>query len=277
MSNYEYDSDLEFLKKCTNEELEGLFNILVYDKDGEKRTTEELTNSKEYKKYRKNFRLYWEKIAGELQHYGGNTLANIFRGHGVEYEEILDDVIEELKIDDSDLYTLKDKEDALLKQIFSNMVENMSISQKKELAKELGLKSLDFSKGAMLMGVQSIIKLGGVGLTRLAVTIAGYISKVAIGKMAMAGAGKALGILTGPIGWGITGAWTLIDIASPAKRVTIPATVMVSCLRKIVEEREKNKNFIFLDCPDCGAKLRIRKQASYIKCPNCEGVFQLKK
>lgn len=36
MAKYKFDKDLEFLGKCTNEELEGLFNILVYDKDGKK-------------------------------------------------------------------------------------------------------------------------------------------------------------------------------------------------------------------------------------------------
>lgn len=277
MAKYEYDLDLEFLEKCTDEELGGLFDILVYDKDGKTRNTEELTKTISYKRYGRKFSKYWEDIAGELQHYGGNTIANTLRGHGVEYEEILDDVLKALKIDNDDLYTVEDKENALLQNVFSNMIENMSIEQKKELAKELDLKTLDFSKGAMLMAAQGLIRFGGLGLVRLAGVIAGYVSKVALGKVAVAGAGRVLGILAGPIGWGITGAWTLLDIASPAMRVTIPATVMVSCLRKIVEEREKNEGYMFLKCPDCGANLRIRKEAKNIKCPNCEGIFTVTK
>lgn len=275
MSKYEYDSDLEFLGKCTDEELGGLFDILVYDKDGKTRNTEELTSSTHYKRYGRKFSNYWEDIAGELQYFGGNTIANIVRGHGVEYEEILDDVLKSLKIDKDDFYDVNDKEDALLQKMFSNMIENMSMEQKKELAKELDLKTLDFSKGAMLIAAQGLIKVGGLGLTRLATFIAGYISKLAIGKVAMAGASRMIGFLTGPIGWGITGAWTLLDIASPAMRVTIPATVMVSCLRKIVEEREKNKNYMFVKCPECGVNLRVRKGAKNIKCPNCEGIFTI--
>lgn len=275
MAKYEYDISLEFLKKCKNEELESLFNILVFDKDGKKRTSEQLTTSLSYKKYGKNFKIYWDEIAGELQHYGGNTIANVFRQHGVEYEEILNDVMEKLKLGTGS--SVEETENYLLEHVFEQMVKDMSIEQKMRLAKELGLKDLNLGKASIAIIVQGVIKIGGSGLTKLALMIAGYISKITVGKVAMTGAGKVIGVLTGPIGWGITGVWTLFDIASPAMRVTIPATVMISCLRKIVKEREINKNYVFLNCPDCGAKLRIRIGSSYIKCPNCEGIFVVKK
>ena len=34
----------------------------------------------------------------ELQHFGGNTVINLFRGNGVSYSEIVDDVASHLKI-----------------------------------------------------------------------------------------------------------------------------------------------------------------------------------
>ena len=33
---YQYDSDLEFLGQCKNEDLEVLFNFLSYNRDGQK-------------------------------------------------------------------------------------------------------------------------------------------------------------------------------------------------------------------------------------------------
>lgn len=42
---YKYDSDLEFLKRLSSNDLKDLFDVLVYDKDGEKRFTEGLTLS----------------------------------------------------------------------------------------------------------------------------------------------------------------------------------------------------------------------------------------
>lgn len=46
-----------------------------------------------------------------------------------------------------------------------------------------------------------------------------------------AGIMRAMGVFAGPIGWILTGMWTLIDIAGPAYRVTIPAVIFVAFLR----------------------------------------------
>ncbi|WP_219025997.1 DUF3944 domain-containing protein, partial [Helicobacter pylori] len=42
------NSDLEFLKRLSSNDLKDLFDALVYDKDGEKRHNEKLTSSIEY-------------------------------------------------------------------------------------------------------------------------------------------------------------------------------------------------------------------------------------
>ncbi len=53
---------------------------------------------------------------------------------------------------------------------------------------------------------------------------------------------RGLSILTGPVGWIITGVWTAIDIAGPAYRVTIPACILVATLRlKLKAEQEANE------------------------------------
>lgn len=40
-----------------------------------------------------------------------------------------------------------------------------------------------------------------------------------------------MAVLTGPIGWAITAAWTLIDAGGTAYRVTIPAVIQIASLR----------------------------------------------
>ncbi len=47
---YRYDSDLEFLKRLSSNDLKDLFDALVYDEDGTLGMNEELTNSTEYNK-----------------------------------------------------------------------------------------------------------------------------------------------------------------------------------------------------------------------------------
>lgn len=275
MANYKYDKDLDFLRECTNEELEGLFNILVYDKDGNKRISEELSNSYQCETYGRNFRMYWSKIAGELQHFGGNGFANFIRRSGVEYEEILNDVLDNLGIHYFKPDTVEEKENLLLGKVMDKILDNMSLEEKKLFAKEVGVKELDMSGGAIALACQGLIKLGGVGLVRLSGFIANYISRVAIGKAFVGSASKFFTVFTGPVGWAVTGVWTAIDIASPAMRVTIPATIMVSCLRKIVNEREKNKGYKFITCPECEVDLKVTEGAKKIKCPNCEAIFEI--
>ncbi|MYZ51250.1 hypothetical protein F5985_03625 [Malikia spinosa] len=46
---------------------------------------------------------------------------------------------------------------------------------------------------------------------------------------------RAASVLTGPIGWAITGIWTAVDLAGAAYRVTIPAVIQVAFLRQKIK------------------------------------------
>jgi uncharacterized protein YaaW (UPF0174 family) len=43
---------------------------------------------------------------------------------------------------------------------------------------------------------------------------------------------RPIAVLAGPIGWAVTGAWALADMASPAYRVTVPCVVQIAYMRK---------------------------------------------
>ncbi|WP_033604820.1 DUF3944 domain-containing protein [Helicobacter pylori] len=76
------DSDLEFLKRLSPNDLKDLFDALVYDEDGALRMNEELTSSTEYKRYGHDYAKYPRRIAEELQRYGGNSFANFLEMKG---------------------------------------------------------------------------------------------------------------------------------------------------------------------------------------------------
>ena len=96
---YRYDPDLEFLAECSDTDLEDLVYCLTHDKDGTVRLTEELTMSDKYKRYSPKHSMYWEEIAAEIQCFGANTFATIFRGgKGVLYKEVLTDVCDKMKV-----------------------------------------------------------------------------------------------------------------------------------------------------------------------------------
>ena len=78
--------------------------------------------------------------------------------------------------------------------------------------------------------------MGGFKSYQLTLIIANAIMKALFGRgltlVANSTLTRIMAILTGSIGWAITALWTMIDIAGPAYRVTIPAVIQVAYLRK---------------------------------------------
>ncbi len=256
---YRYDSDLEFLKQLSSNDLKDLFDALVYDEDGETRNTEELTVSTEYKRYGNDYAKYPMKIAEELQHYGGNSFMNFFRDEGVLYKEILCDVCDHLKVSYNEKSETSLIEKNMLSKLLKDGLEQMNESEIKELLHELGTPNIDKmigeNKQVLIASVLTLFKAGGFHSYQLAMPVAeamarqtlGHGLSSVVGKVALK---KTLGILAGPIGWVITGALVGINIAGPAYRVTVPACVLVATLRlklkaereaKLKAEREANK------------------------------------
>ena len=62
----------------------------------------------------------------ELQHFGGNTVINLFRGNGVSYSEIVDDVASHLKIKVAKNAPVKEKESLIIDAVFASSWNKMS-------------------------------------------------------------------------------------------------------------------------------------------------------
>ena len=235
---YRYDPDLEFLSKCTDEDLNDLVYCLTHDKDGSKRLTEELTLSDSYKKHYPYHSLYWEEIAAEIQCFGGNTFANIFRGgKGVLYKEVLCDVCDKMKVNYNKNSPVERIENGLISKVLEDSLEKMSPDEIRRLATELGIKNTqNITKQVLLGSFQTIFRAGGFKSYQLTVIVVNAVLKALIGRgLSFAGnaaATRVFAVLSGPIGWVITGLWTAFDIAGAAYRVTIPAVIQVAALRQ---------------------------------------------
>lgn len=106
MAAYQSDKDLDFLEKVHGNDLVELIFILAYNKleeknraDNSKRVTCSWDDGYIEKTLNKEPEKHWQEIAAELQTFGGNTIVNFFRGHGVLYDEIVNDVADALDID----------------------------------------------------------------------------------------------------------------------------------------------------------------------------------
>ena len=134
MANYyRNDPGLYFLKNLNEEHMKTLVELL----DG--RWTEEITATEEYKNWKSSWKAWkdsspdlWKVVAAEIQYFGGNTLANIFRGSGVLYEEILRDVCDSMKVDYDKSSTIERNEEQLLCKVFTDTVEKIQKDPEKK-------------------------------------------------------------------------------------------------------------------------------------------------
>ncbi|MUU50521.1 DUF3944 domain-containing protein [Helicobacter pylori] len=173
---YRYDSDLEFLKRLSSNDLKDLFDALVYDEDGALRMNEELTNSTEYKRYGSDYAKYPRRIAEELQCYGGNTFINFFRNEGVLYKEILCDACDHLKVNYHEESPTSLIEKNMLSKLLKDSLEKMSGREIKELGHELGMTNIDKvigeNKQVLIASVLTLFKAGGSHSYALAIAVA---------------------------------------------------------------------------------------------------------
>jgi len=266
--SYRNDEDLEFLGShlIKHDDLDPLFKHLI------DRYTHEFHNYECYKEhqYKNNHCLYWKAIAAELQKFGGNTIANKFRGHGVKYKEIACDVAKKLNVKCSEYDDIEDIEYAILEKLLEDSFKKMSEIEKQEFIdsfnesfnnldettkKELLQQNVDLArllksqlnaKNAFNL-FKFAFKKGGFKSYQLTVIIANAVAKSILGKgISLAGNAaltKGMALLAGPIGAVISGVLTIYNFSGPAYRVTIPAVPMVAMLRMEYKNR-KNKSVL---------------------------------
>ncbi|GAA7437479.1 hypothetical protein ID1001_02430 [Helicobacter pylori] len=178
---YRYDSDLEFLKQLSSGDLKDLFDVLVYDEDDQKRANDDLTHSEEYKKHGGNYAKYPERIAEELQCYGGNSSASFIKGEGVLYKEILCDVCDHLKVNYNGESAIPLIEENMFAKILKDSLEKMSQKELEELRHELGMTSIDKmigeNKQILIASVLTLFQAGGSYSYSLAMAVANAIVK----------------------------------------------------------------------------------------------------
>jgi uncharacterized protein YaaW (UPF0174 family)/transcriptional regulator with XRE-family HTH domain len=234
---YRHDPDLDFLRTCANEHLQYLVDVLIKDKDGDPRWTEELTESVRYKQEYPNHQAYWDLIAAEVQLFGANSIASAFRGgEGVLYKEVLTDVCSKMKVNFNKKSPTEVIEMNLLMKILLDCIGKLEESELKEVVSSLDLKTTSYTPEAVTIALQAAIRMGGFASYTIALTVANAVLKRLIGRglslAVNAAIARVMSIFAGPIGWIITGLWTAIDIAGPAYRVTIPACVVTAWLRR---------------------------------------------
>ena len=124
---------------------------------------------------------------------------------------------------------------ALLLKVLIDSVGRTSPEELRKLVDELKLTPTGLTPEAVVAALMTAISLGKFQAYQLAVIVSNAVLKAMLGRgLSLAGNAaltRLMGTFAGPIGWTLTGLWTLTDIAGPAYRVTVPAVIYVSYLR----------------------------------------------
>ena len=250
------------LKKASNDDL-GILMEMMKDK-----LSELLTVSEKYKLYYPDHSQYYDIIANEIRLFGGNTLANIARGlEGPPYHEVVCDVAKKIDANFNKNQDIKSIEKAIFDKLLSEMLDKMSEDDKISLLKELGVSEKGAIRGMSTTIIQTMFRAGGFASYQLLLVIVNGLLKSIIGRGLSLAANAALvriaSIVAGPLGIALSLLWTIVDIAGPSYKVTIPCVAYVGWLRyqqSLVQCTNKDCGGLFEAgafkfCPQCGSKI----------------------
>lgn len=251
---YRHDRDLEFMDRAKHEDLQNLVSVLTHDpQDGETRWTEELSSKL---KGCDDYHFRWQDIAGELQCFGGDTIANMLRGgKGVEYRELLCDVCGVCHVMyDKKALNIEDIENQLMSSTLGKMWEKWNASSRSYI---MAISSFFAPHGQLNGNIitnaicsPTLPKVFSAGLSSnslfpfmMAQLTAGFATASAAGRGATAAlSGMSIFALLAPRLAGLfipaTTLFSLLtaalSLSGPAYRVTLPACLAVAELRKKV-------------------------------------------
>ena len=229
--NYLADDELAFLPECSEAHLEAFTRILTHGENGKPRLSSTLLRNETFlameghpERYRRN----WQLIAGELQHFGGDSIANKLRGHGKLYRAILLDVSKRLKLKADKEMSTFEIEQQLLEQFLRNTWKKMDEEHKQEFLHAVDARVNELEELLPLLMKDKLLAKGvshllSSQLTRILRT---HAAMSVLGHGLLRGAG-----LGGPVGAALNG---VKAVSGSAYRVTIPAVLQIACLRRMV-------------------------------------------
>lgn len=231
------DEDLLFLQNCSNDQLKTLADFLVFDKDGKKRLTETLSNSKSYiNNYPNNMKVLVPDIIREYRYFGSNSILTIFKEPN-SYKTILGDVCKKLKVPYHLAMPVALIEQQMLQTLVYLTVDKLTDEDVSELL-ERKITKAELLKGGDLLLAGSPLFLRIV--TVITIQIAARMGlQGASALLAQFVGGRVFAILAGPVGFALAGLWAAFDIAGPAYRVTIPSTVYIAYYRIIAGKSDE--------------------------------------
>lgn len=188
------------------------------------------------------------ELIGSLRRAGSHSIATMFRGQPVPYEEVVLDVAVELgakkPLSTSSLAKL---EEIAIKAAMDKVLASASPQQRQALAVEMA-KAQSTSSGGLIAATGGLVlaNLSGFGLYVAASTslaaVTGAVG-VTLPFAAYTGLSSVLAAATGPIGWAALAAVAVYQFGGTAYKKTVPGVLVVASARaRLMAERESDRS-----------------------------------
>ncbi|EOY5726366.1 YaaW family protein [Enterobacter cloacae] len=176
-------------------------------------------------------------MAAEIQTFGASSIASVFRGgKGVLYREVLCDVCEHTSVKYRKEETTEAIELSLLMKMLEKSLSEMSAEELQELADSMGTELTVPTAPLILMAIRTAVRASGFAACRLSVVMLSTLARVVLGRtlpiVTYLTLTRSISVLAGPVGMALSTGWLIADMAGPALRVTVPACLLVACLRQ---------------------------------------------
>jgi uncharacterized protein YaaW (UPF0174 family) len=210
---------------------------------GDVRWSQSLTDKEIFKKnYPNNMKELVPDLVKQLQLYGGNSIFNVIRGHGVSYRKILIKVAKAQKVNFNPSQPTNLIETYLLQHILRTAIEKMTPDDVYHFSNNISKDVLLNNMSLLNAGNPLFLKLTVIAVQQLAEKQG---LKIVGGFLAKFVGSKLYTTLTGPVGWAISIAWSLFDTLGPAYRVMFPSVITVAYMRIKADQSDETLNSLF--------------------------------
>jgi len=237
-----FDKDLtQLMRQSDNEDLDPIVSIILSS------PSQTLTIKEGYKEHSGDHKAYVDELVYEITSFGGNSLANLIRGQGVPYAEMVRDVASTLGIRPlvTDVTAMLEEKAILriLKLSYDALEEEDRLALKDLLdlapADGDGQDGLDFSNGFPEEEIGMRLATAGTSLigdrmqnaihvaartTKIRQTVSSII-KSAVAKVATLGLG-------GPVSWSVAVGQAIYELFGPNYTIAIGLVAQIGLLRQ---------------------------------------------
>jgi uncharacterized protein YaaW (UPF0174 family) len=244
MKNPVYDKDLtQLLRHCDNEDLDPIVNVILSS------PSQTLTIKEGFKEHVGDHKAYVDELVYEITSFGGNSLANLIRGQGVPYAEMVRDVATTLGIKPQITDTTPLLEEKVILRILKLSYDALEEEDRMALRGLFDLAStngdgngetgVDFSNGFPEEEISQRLATAGTSLlgdrmqnaihvaarsTKIRQTITAVV-KSAVAKVATLGLG-------GPVSWSVAVGQAIYELFGPNYTIALGLVAQIGLLRQ---------------------------------------------